>query len=395
VETSAAGDLAGERCLRTKAKLLIVGAFPTSNVKIFGGVATACRALASSSLSQRFDLVFVDSTQRSNPPPGLPMRALLGFKRGLAFCKALLIERPDALMLFCSVGGSLLEKGAMARLGRMAGIPALIFPRGGKLMDVAAASSLHRLWIRWSLRGANRLLCQGPAWQRFAVDVIGFSPSSAPIVPNWTATNELLAVGRGRGNQHPETDVQILFVGWLEKEKGIFELLQACVGLASEHSFRLVIAGRGRAEDAAREFVRESALADRVEFAGWVEALDLVQLFSCSDVLVLASWAEGLPNAMIEAMAAGVAVVVSAVGNVPDVVADGREALLVPPRDVAAIRRAIQRLLNDPPMRKAIAARGHEFVRKNYAVEPAIEILSREVRAAIEDRQHGLSGAER
>ena len=178
----------------------------------------------------------------------------------------------------------------------------------------------------------------------------------------------------------------MLFLGWMEKEKGIFELLQACRELAVTHEFHLVIAGRGQAEKDARVFIDHSNLAHRVRFAGWVHGEALERLMAESDVLVLPSWAEGLPNAMIEAMAAGLAVVVSAVGNVPDVVTNNVEALLVAPRQAEQLQQAIQRLLDDRNMRQQLACRGHAFVRQRYSVEPAIERLSSVIEAAIAAR---------
>lgn len=368
----------------SKPRVLIVGAFPPPTSNVFGGVVTVCKNLVRSSLSDRFELVLVDTTQRSNPPPGIVRRIAFGIGRAFVYLKTLIASRPDTVILFCSAGGSLLEKSAMARIARLRGIPTFIFPQGGKLIELAAASPTARLWIRWALRGASHFLCQGPAWRRFAVDVIGFAPSRAPLVPNWTATDSLLAIGRGRAPRPAGHVVRLLFLGWLEKEKGIFELLEACSALSDSHEFRLVIAGKGRAEEAARACVERASLSDRVEFAGWVQGEGLERLFAASDVLVLPSWAEGLPNAMIEAMAARLAVIVSAVGNVPDVVEDGREALLVPPRSVEVLRDAIRRVLDDPALLDALADTGHAFVKEHYAVEPAIGVLSRVIETAIE-----------
>lgn len=385
MEAVTAGDLEG-LCRLTKEKILIVGAFPPPELKVFGGIVTSCRALLNSSFSTRFDLILVDSTQISNPPPPFVTRAILALRRFLSFCYKTVETRPDAVILFASSGISLLEKGAMAWFSRFLHVPVLLFPRGGRLMDMAAASKFHNFWIRCSLKGADYFLCQGPAWHRFAIDIVQFAPSRAPTVPNWTATNALLAIGSARGTRKQNDIVKLLFLGWLEKEKGIFELLHACCELAHSYNFELVIAGRGHAEAGAKLLVSTSGLAGRVRFAGWVQGRELEQLLAESDVLVLPSWAEGLPNSMIEAMAAGLAVVVSSVGNVPDVVTNGCEALLVPAKDVESLRYALQRVLGDPELRGLIAARGHAFARKNYAVETAVHVLSESVMTAIKSR---------
>jgi glycosyltransferase involved in cell wall biosynthesis len=363
-----------------------VGAFPPPERKIFGGHVTSCRALLASSFVHRFDLILVDSTQASNPPPGVIVRSMLALKRFALFIRKLSARRPQAVILFTAVGASVLEKGMMAWACRFFAIPALIFPRGAEIIDTASNSSFHRFWIATSLRGATHFLCQGPAWQRFATEALNFPLERAPIIPNWTATNCLLAIGERRASRKLPQVPQMLFLGWLEREKGIFELLEACQALFPLYPFRLVIAGRGHAESAARALVEGSKLASMVEFAGWVQGETLDALFASSDILILPSWAEGFPNAIIEAMAAKLAVVVSAVGNVPDLIVDGREALLVPPKEADPLRRAIERLLVDKNFRLELAERGHAFARDNFSVEMSVNKLTTAIVFAIEEQ---------
>lgn len=369
----------------SKNKILIVGAFPPPERKVFGGIVTSCQSLLDSSFARQFELILVDSTQISNPPPGVALRGLLALRRFLIFLQKLIFEKPQAVILFTAVGASVLEKGVMAWISRVLRIPVFFFPRGAGLITTVADSNLHRLWVSASLKGATHFLCQGPAWQRFATEVLAFPLDRAPIIPNWTATNRLLAIGKERVSTSAAHIPQLLFLGWLEHEKGIFELLDACQILSPLYPFRLVIAGRGHAEPEARTLVEGSNLAGVVEFAGWVQGEALDALFSASDILILPSWAEGLPNAMIEAMAAKLAVVVSAVGNVPDLIADGHQAMLVPPKDVQPLRQAIERLLVDKAFREELAERGHTFAQDNFAVEPAIAKLAAVIEAAIEE----------
>jgi len=368
-----------------KYKILIIGAFPPPESKIFGGIVTSCQSLLDSSFSRQFDLILVDSTQISNPPPGVTLRSLLALRRLVIYLYRLIDGKPQAVVLFASLGASVAEKGIMAWISKAFCIPVFLFPRGGKLITIVTESKFHRFWISASMRGATHFLCQGPVWQRFATDVLRFPIERTSIIPNWTASNSLLAIGERRIEKNVGTVPQLLFLGWLERDKGIFELLEACDALSSLYSFRLVIAGRGHAEPEARAFVERNCLNGVVEFVGWVRGTELEALFLASDILVLPSWAEGLPNAMIEAMAAKLAVVVSAVGNVPDVITDGEQALLIPPREVAPLRDAVEKLLIDKCFCRAIAERGHQFARHNFAVEPAVAELCKVIDDAINE----------
>jgi len=363
-------------------RVLVVGAFPPTDSGIFGGIVTTCRTLLSSSFPDRFDLALFDTTQISNPPPPLIRRMLLAASRFGKYLK-LVLERPDAVLIFTSGGASLVEKTVMARVAGWFGCAVLLFPRSGIIMDQFHASFVYRKWIGMALSSADTLLCQGPAWHRFAVDGLGFKPECAPIIPNWTASDALLAIGRSRRTRPSGLPVRLLFLGWLEDHKGVFELLEACRELLPSHSFQLTLAGRGDAETRAKEFVEREGLGGVVAFAGWVRGDELLALFSESDVLVLPSWHEGFPNAMIEAMAAGLAVVVSAVGNVPDVVTNGEEALLVPPKDAAALAAALGRVMDDGELRNALAMRGLAFAAGSYGVEQGVARLTKAINEAV------------
>lgn len=376
--------------MKTKSKLLVVGAFPSDTSKIFGGIVTTCQILLRSEFPRRFELVLIDSTQRSNPPPALFKRLIFSLVKSARYCYKLLATSPDAVLLFTATGASVAEKGLMARMARAKNIPVFLFPRGAEIIDIVSKSPFQKAWIKPAMSGATHFFCQGPAWQRFAVDILGFSSSHAPIIYNWSATPDLLAIGAQRASLPPANCPRLLFVGWLEREKGIFELLEACRALSLLFPFTLTIAGRGHAEASAIGFVREHGLEKYIRFVGWVDGASKLALLSASDILVLPSWAEGLPNAMIEAMAANLAVVVSSVGIVPDLISDEVEALLVPPRDVNLLRYAIQRLLVDSVFRDQLASRGHEFARTHFAVDPAIERLTLIIDRAIAESKSQL-----
>jgi glycosyltransferase involved in cell wall biosynthesis len=355
---------------------LIVGGFPPPNSNIvFGGVISSCKALASSTLSERFNLVLLDSTQITNPPPGLLIRLPLALRRLFKFCFQLWRMRPDIVLVFTSGGSSLLEKGLMSKVAVLWGKPALIFPRSGIIMNQFPHSLIHRILIKLTLRNSTKLLCQGDAWHSFAVRELKYDVSDAPIVHNWTATKDLLEIGENKINESPNKRVRFLFLGWLEEKKGIFELLDACLHLKDKLSFRLVIAGKGQAELKAQEFVKKNKLSEFVKFAGWVDGVELETLFKNSDVLVLPSWAEGLPNAMIEAMAAGLAVVVSSVGNIPSVLTDGKNGLLIPPKNVKALTKALHTIIDDPILLNSLAVNGHNLARESFSIDQGVRKL--------------------
>lgn len=151
-----------------------------------------------------------------------------------------------------------------------------------------------------------------------------------------------------RISSDPGAPLQLLYIGRLAKEKGLYELLQ---GMALARSCgvraRLAVAGSGPEESELRHRVFELDLAEEVSFVGPAFGESKLKLLGAADALVLASYSEGLPYAVLEAMAAGVAVIATPVGAIPDVVVDGVHGRLVPPRDPDAIGGAISALASD------------------------------------------------
>lgn len=376
-------------------RVLFVGAFPPPGGVILGGMVTSCRILLSSSFPSRLDLDLLDSTQISNPPPAFAVRLVRAAGRFVHFIGRFERRRPDAVLLFVAVGASIVEKGAMAWYARLRGVPVIMFPRGGSVIDDCRDSAFTRAWVRWSFRGARKIVCQSESWQRFATDVLGFARTNVAVIRNWTATRELLDVGAQRVARQ-DSSVRLLFLGWLERDKGVFELIEACRLLASSGTFTLDFVGEGNASAEARALVARHNLSDVIRFRGWLRGANLHQALSEADVLVLPSWAEGLPNAMIEAMAARLAVVVTGVGAIPELITDRHSGMLVEPRNADSLARALGEIICDRELRERIAREAYRIAVRDFEVEAAVDRLVPEIEGTIvAGREHRLSGRTR
>lgn len=357
-----------------KPRLLFVGAFPPPGHRVYGGFVTDCKALMASSLPGRLELDLLDSTQISNPPPGFVRRLLLAVRRLACYLRKLLSGRPDAVLLFASSGGSLMEKGLMAWAARALGRPALLFPRSGAIMDQFRASKRRRLAITMAFGGARAVLCQGPAWQDFAVNELGYAVSDAIVIPNWTASADLIGIGLNRAPASGRAR-RILYLGWLEEKKGVVELIRAFADLPSE-GLVLDMVGDGNARDRAESLARELGVAERVVFHGWKAGAARDELLAKADIFVLPSWAEGLPNAMIEAMAARLPIIVTPVGTIVSYISDGENGLLVEPRSVAGLAAALRRLVEDDALRQKLADAAFQMAQEEFSVEIAADRLA-------------------
>jgi glycosyltransferase involved in cell wall biosynthesis len=139
-------------------------------------------------------------------------------------------------------------------------------------------------------------------------------------------------------------------VGSLTPKKDHPNLLAAIGLLAPEHpSLRLVVVGTGPMEAQLRRDVERSGLGSRVHLLGARD--DVPHILPAFDVFVVSSRYEGLPLALVEAMAAGLPSVATSVGGIPELLDDGRTGFLVAPGDPAALAAAVEKLLCDPKTR--------------------------------------------
>lgn len=157
-------------------------------------------------------------------------------------------------------------------------------------------------------------------------------------------------------------------LGRLESVKGQAYLLE-CLALLRDQgvAFRCVLIGDGPERDALVEQVARLQLLESVWFAGFRR--EVPAWLAAIDVLVIPSRWEGLPMALLEAMALGKPVVAHAVGGIPDVVRDGQEGLLVSPQHPEQMVQALARLLGDVPLRQQMGARAQARVRAHFSAE--------------------------
>ena len=155
----------------------------------------------------------------------------------------------------------------------------------------------------------------------------------------------------------------VLFAARLSPEKNASLVLRAVAALApSRPDLRLHLCGAGPEEGALRSLARTLGLESVVTFAGWVDAERLRDYYSAADVLVLPSISEPLARTMLDAMACATFVIATSVGGSGDVIAHGRNGLLLSPRDVGTWRDAIAHALDHPAWRLGLAAQGRATV---------------------------------
>jgi glycosyltransferase involved in cell wall biosynthesis len=228
-------------------------------------------------------------------------------------------------------------------------IPWIAFHHGYTAEDLKM--KLYNQLNRWSLPGADRVItvCQPFAddLRRSGVDeahlrVLANSIEARPRI----GTAEIQALRRQLGIGEEER--VILAVGRFSPEKGHTWLIEAAAALmdrSAGNPFRLLLVGEGGERRAIERMVLDRGLKARTIFAG--HQRDPWPYYCLADIFALPSLSEGSPNALLEAMTAGLPIVATSVGGVPETVHDGVSALLTPKNDPRAFSLALERLLAD------------------------------------------------
>jgi len=194
----------------------------------------------------------------------------------------------------------------------------------------------------WLLRRARLVVCPSQALAATAGD-LGAGPLWL-VTPGVTIPGEV---------SEPKEPPHVLFVGRLSEEKGVLELLEATKGIP-------------------RVIVGDGPLHDRIsEAVGFVPPAELGPYYERAAIIACPSHREGYGVVAREAMAYGRPVVASAVGGLTEAVEDGVTGLLVPPRDAAALRAAIERLLADAELRRRLGTAGREMAREEFSWDAA------------------------
>lgn len=242
--------------------------------------------------------------------------------------------------------------------------------------SVRATNRNTPLWLRLLQQGTARMATHFTAvsWPslRFAVEKEGVAADRTTVIPNGIDHRQWTHLPDRREAREalniPDQAVVVGTVGRLTEQKGQRYLIQAAHKVVSRQPDALfLIAGYGPLEETLKQQAEDAGVAEQVRFLGYRPAVK--QLLAAFDLFVLPSLWEGMSNAVLEAMAAGLPVVATRVDGNTEQVADGLTGLLVPPADAESLAEALLDLITDPDRREAMGRRGRERVTSLFPMQ--------------------------
>jgi glycosyltransferase involved in cell wall biosynthesis len=257
--------------------------------------------------------------------------------------------------------------GATARL--LARRPGLVMTEHGRSFPDPPRRA-HFLFNRAVLRRGDRIIAVGEDVRRALIDNEGFPAGRVEVVYNGVDTGSFAESARHRESVRREIGVGaeelvLMQVARLDAIKDHATAVRAVRRVAERRGdVRLVIVGDGAEAGPIDELTRDLGLGDRVLRLG--TRTDVTRLIGAADVVMLTSRSEGIPLTLIEGMAAGLPVVATRVGGIPEVVAEGETGLLAPAGDADALAAHILRLAEDRDLRGRLGRAGRERARTSF-----------------------------
>jgi glycosyltransferase involved in cell wall biosynthesis len=269
--------------------------------------------------------------------------------------------KPNATLAFFGV-----PSGAVAWLAKkIYNIPYIVSLRGGDVpgfrpydFDVYHKMIAPFLRVIWRNAGAVVANSNGLRILANAFD----SRINIPIIPNGIDLQSYQTPNRDWSFPH------LLSVGRIVHQKGLDLAMRALGGL-KEFDWEWQIAGDGPQQATLQSLAKELGIGDRVIFLGWQSREQLTECYRRANMFLFPSRHEGMPNAMLEAMASGLPVIASCIAGNEELVMDDKTGLLVPSEDIERLQTALKKLLSDPALREHMGEAARRQVEDNYSWE--------------------------
>ena len=244
-----------------------------------------------------------------------------------------------------------------------------------------------RTWLHYTFLKADRIIVLSSQFQ-LRLREWGYK---GPISLETTAVDDTLLEGVDwqnlQANRQDTHQPQLLYLGNISKAKGVWEVTQALEylnGRDKSPHVQLTIAGGGKELNSLKENVENNNLS--VHFPGYVRGKQKAEIYKQSHLFVFASYHEGMPNAVLEAMAFGLPVITTRVGGIPDFFEEGKMGFFLDNRDPEHIAEKIQYLLDRPELMKEISEYNYHYAKEHFYASKVAARLEKIIDNVAEER---------
>lgn len=345
-----------------------------------GGIPTFLHDLASGELSRRHDVTFLNLAHSGTPEGG----SLSVSNTARTLEDAVAVWRAskghDVVHINSALAPAVtvVRAGLLALAGRLRGCAVIIHAHGGNI-ETWLTSRRARWVTRLAMRPATLVVAVWRAGEQALAAALG--GQRVRLVVNGVDTARFAPAHTAPTNRPP----RVLYVGLLTPRKGVLDLIEASRSLRRqgvEHELCLVGGIPDEGPEAAEPVL--AAAEGNAELLGTRAPEEMPGMYATADVFCLPSWWEAMPLSLLEAMAAGLPVVATDVGDVARIVSDGEDGFVVPPHAPEKLAIALRKLIEEPEAARRMGSSARGRIEANYssvAVVQAVGDLVDEVTA--------------
>ncbi len=242
---------------------------------------------------------------------------------------------------------------------------------------------------RWTDRWVNRHVCVSQAVRDFTVKMTGISIEKMIVIPNGVDVERFANASAVPRESLPDCDDEnqiALFVGRLDQQKGVFDLLTVADKLREQFPLlKWLLAGDGPLKPEMETRIKNMNLQDRVHLLG--RRSDIAELMQTADLFVFPSRWEGMPNVILEAMAARLAIVSCNVEGIDELLTDQQSGIIIPGGDTSAMSNAVATLAQNAELRTNYAESAFRKVNNHFGWEQTVLQYQRLYESLLSDKK--------
>ncbi len=360
-------------------RVLVSGHIPPP----MGGIAMFYQSLLGSSLPKKVNLMFVQTSSQkrdlADAGKASLSNAVSAVQDCIRFFKAVVKHKPQVSHIATAPGFSFLKHSICVLIANLFGSKILIHPHCSLAALYTDRPERWQKYVRWVLKRTDGLIALSKEWKQIEQILPGLPVF---LLPNAINQDDYRLIAQSRINKSPARSVKnVLYLGYLGKTKGTFDLVEAARLVLTRRSdviFHLVGGELARGErEALQQKINALGLNGNVRLHEPVEYAEKLEYFRQADIFVYPSYYEGMPMAVIEAMASGLPVVASNVGGLPDLVMDNENGLLTPPGDPWSLSDSLNVLLDNVNLCHAMQQKSSKLAAEKYDIEKLVDELIR------------------
>jgi glycosyltransferase involved in cell wall biosynthesis len=358
-------------------RVIISGALPPP----MGGVGAYFQTLLNSSLSNRVEMLFVQTSSQDRELSSTGKFTFINIISAIQdiwrFTKACIKFHPQLAHISTAVGLSFVKNSVLVIIARLLGCQVLLHPHCSIIALYHHQSKLKQWYFRQIIKLTNGVIVLSKEW----LDLKNIIPGrEVYYLPNAINLNQFREIAHGHiSGQKPNQICKVLYLGYIGKSKGSFDIVDAAMKVRSQGmdmQFDLVGGALSPAElEQLHEKIKSSHMDGYVRINPLSFGKEKLRFLDEADIFIYPSYQEGLPMAVLEALACGIPIIATSVGGLPDLIQDGITGYLIPPGKPDIIASHLIKLANNPELRSAMGESGYQEVCDKYDIEQHVQKL--------------------